>query len=152
MAARPRLQLFSSWFCPYAQRAWITLEELGLPYEWVEIQPYQLRQDGSATKNPKPLEQKRADYPGFVEASPKGLVPALAERDSAGTVRRRVHDSLVCVRYLDEVWGGGRLQSNNLEVQRGIAVAEGQVIPHFYRLLMEAGTEQRLVHSDAIFW
>ena len=32
-------KLFSSWFCPYAQRAWLALEESGANYSWVEIQP-----------------------------------------------------------------------------------------------------------------
>ena len=94
-----QLQFFSSWFCPYAQRAWIALEELGVAYEWVEIQPYRLRPDGSASKNPKTIEQKRLEFPGFVESSPKGLaslpisssdspriVMALGEKEAGGVV------------------------------------------------------------------
>ena len=33
------ITLFASWFCPYAQRAWLALEESGANYSWVEIQP-----------------------------------------------------------------------------------------------------------------
>ena len=48
IAARERrasaaVSLFSSWFCPYAQRAWVALEEAGVDYRWREIQPYRLR-------------------------------------------------------------------------------------------------------------
>ena len=27
-------------FCPYVQRAWITLEERGIPYQYKEVNPY----------------------------------------------------------------------------------------------------------------
>ena len=72
------LQLFSSWFCPYAQRAWLALEETGVDYSWREIQPYLLDETtGEPTKNPKTLAQKRQEFPEFVASSPTGLVPAL---------------------------------------------------------------------------
>ena len=41
--ASAAVSLFSSWFCPYAQRAWVALEEAGVDYRWHEIQPYLLR-------------------------------------------------------------------------------------------------------------
>ena len=41
--ASAAVSLFSSWFCPYAQRAWVALEEAGVDYRWHEIQPYRLR-------------------------------------------------------------------------------------------------------------
>ena len=34
------LVLYASWFCPYAQRAWIALEEKNVPFHYVEIDPY----------------------------------------------------------------------------------------------------------------
>ena len=34
-AAASEVTLFSSWFCPYAQRAWIALEEVATPYQYV---------------------------------------------------------------------------------------------------------------------
>lgn len=148
------VQLFSSWFCPYAQRAWIALEELGIPYSTVEVNPYQT---GLSTKTPKPIAQKAADYPGFVEASPKGLVPALAIWED-GAVVHRVHDSLQCVSYMDffasqqaaAVGGGRRLFTDRTDVREGMAVADELILPHFYRLLMASSPDVREAECTAI--
>lgn len=50
--------LYSGWFCPFVQRAWIVLEEKGLEYEYKEINPY----------------KKEAS---FLKLNPRGLVPTL---------------------------------------------------------------------------
>ena len=38
VAAKP--QLYCAWFCPFAQRAWIALNEKQVDYEYVETDPY----------------------------------------------------------------------------------------------------------------
>ena len=119
--------IYSSWFCPYAQRAWIALEEKGgtvatvklnpllwltvnpnptaaVDYLWVEINPYErAAKEGEYTKKSLPLDRKQELYPAFVECCPKGLVPGI-ERGEA-----RVWESLVCVEYIDEVGEGRRM-------------------------------------------
>lgn len=37
------ITLFCSWFCPFAQRAWIALEEKNVSYQYVEVNPYEVR-------------------------------------------------------------------------------------------------------------
>lgn len=91
--------MYSSWFCPYAQRTWAHLEELtevGLQYQYVPIDPYASRPDGLDSKQALSIEQKAAKYPEFVRASPRGLVPAI---DHGGVL---VNDSTVCCEYLSE--------------------------------------------------
>jgi hypothetical protein len=39
----PAITLFCSWFCPFAQRAWIALEEKAVKYHYIEINPYEVR-------------------------------------------------------------------------------------------------------------
>ena len=69
------LKLFSSCFCPFAQRVWIVLELKGIPYQYVEVDPYQ---------KPKAL----------LDVNPLGLVPALRHGDWA------CHESTVLVEYV----------------------------------------------------
>ena len=64
--------LYSSWFCPYAQRAWIALEEKDVAYKWIEINPYEECPEGGYTKTALSIEKKRQKYPAFVKCCPKG--------------------------------------------------------------------------------
>jgi glutathione S-transferase len=155
IAARTRrssaaVTLFSSWFCPYAQRAWVALEEAGVDYHWREIQPYLLDERGEPTKNPKSIEQKRAEFPEFVQCSPAGLVPALMLSPPPASAGARIHESLDVVRYIDTHYARGRLGSDEIAVKKGIAVVETSILPFFYKLLMEQGHAQRDAAAAAI--
>ncbi|KAH7101944.1 glutathione S-transferase [Auriculariales sp. MPI-PUGE-AT-0066] len=52
------LVFYAGWFCPYVQRAWIALEEKGVPYKYVEINPYD-------------------KAPELLALNPRGLVPTV---------------------------------------------------------------------------
>lgn len=63
------IKFYSAWFCPYAQRAWLTLEHHNIPYEYVEsltVKENQKEGDHGYTKNAR-----------LLELNPKGLVPTL---------------------------------------------------------------------------
>ena len=70
-SGRDVLTFYSSWFCPFAQRGWIALEEKGVEYRYVEIDPYEcdMSKPGGYTKKQLPLEAKQAKYPDFVSAA-----------------------------------------------------------------------------------
>jgi len=74
----------------------------GVAYKYVEINPYQCdpKEPGGYTKKSHPLETKRRMYPGFVETSPRGLVPGV---DHKG---KKVWESLPVVEYIDEAFEG----------------------------------------------
>lgn len=55
---RPAAHVFSEGCSPFVQRVWIALEVKGLPYQYIEVDPY---------KKPDSL----------LEVNPRGLVPAL---------------------------------------------------------------------------
>jgi hypothetical protein len=63
------ITLYSGWFCPFVQRAWITLEEKKIPYKYVEINPY--------NKEPR--------FEGF--RSSLGDIPRLTRKASSSSTR-----------------------------------------------------------------
>ena len=150
-----QLRFFCSWFCPYAQRVWISLEYLGVPYQYTEISPYRR----PATKESLSLSEKRERYPDFIAASPHGLVPALEytvnintaiqTHDNAPTKPvERVHDSLVCLEYVNERFAGGLLPAADDPAGRARArswcrFVDERILPHFYRLLMRPTAQEQ---------
>lgn len=138
------VKLFSSWFCPYAQRAWIALEEKGVDYEIVSIIPYvaDASKPGGLSKNPLSLEEKKKKYPEFIAASPKGLVPAIQRGED------RIYESLVCVEYVDEAFpeGPSLLPADPAKRARAriwASFVSESINPHFYRMLMKPSNEER---------
>lgn len=105
----PALTLYSSWFCPFAQRAWIAAEESGVNYKWVEINPYYVdsKQPGGYTKKSLALEEKQSMNHDFVQASPRGLVPAIRHKEIV------IWESMPVAEYIDAVFGGGKLMKRN---------------------------------------
>jgi glutathione S-transferase len=104
------VSLYCSWFCPFAQRAWIAVEELGIPYNYHEINPYRVdpQELGGYTKQSLTMQEKMALYPDFIACSPRGLVPAI--RDHLKNVSGvRVWESAVVMEYLDQTHGNNRL-------------------------------------------
>lgn len=95
-AAEHTLKLYSGWFCPFVQRAWIVLEEKKAPYQYVEINPYKKAKE-------------------FLALNPRGLVPTLAVPvgDQAG-VQKPIYESTVICEYLNEEFADEELHGPNL--------------------------------------
>jgi len=133
-AAAPTV-LYSSWFCPYAQRAWIALEEKAVPYRYVEITPYEAAPWSGYTKKALSLEEKARRYPAFVKASARGLVPAIAHGAAA------LHDSMVCLEWVEEQWPHTAPLLPGTPAQRAhlrqwAVYASERIIPFYYKMLM----------------
>jgi glutathione S-transferase len=144
--------LYCSWFCPFAQRAWIALEELNLPYCYEEINPYEVdpSQPGGYTKKALSLETKMALMPNFVGASPRGLVPALLDEDGA-----KVWESSILIEYLDEVYGPGRLMPRDPEARALVRIfvdhCTNRVQKAFYTWLMDQNKDAQSKARDEFF-
>ncbi|CAE7152955.1 PARC [Symbiodinium necroappetens] len=156
-SAKQPLRLFCGWFCPFAQRAWIALEEKGAVYEYVAIEPYQedASKPGGYSKNPLPLEEKRRRYPEFMASSPKGLLPAIESTQADGSVHR-IYESMVCVEYVEEALDGPSLMplrsrpEARAKVRIWCAYIGEKIIPHFYRLLMRETADEREAEKKSL--
>ncbi|TCD61940.1 hypothetical protein EIP91_007680 [Steccherinum ochraceum] len=73
------LIFYAGWFCPFVQRTWITLEERGIPYQYVEVNPY-----------------KKEKH--FLDINPKGLVPAVEYKGKA------LYESLILCEFLEDAY------------------------------------------------
>jgi len=133
-----RIKFFNSWFCPCGQRAWVCLEVIkdkcGVDYEFIPIEPYFVDPDGSETKTPLPLEEKARQYPDFVSASPRGVVPAIRDGENM------VNDSSVVCEYLADAFPEAELlPATPIERAKCRMFWEhcaSQILPHFYKILM----------------
>mmetsp|Transcript_14852 Transcript_14852/g.18308 ORF Transcript_14852/g.18308 Transcript_14852/m.18308 type:complete len:340 (+) Transcript_14852:2-1021(+) len=149
----PELILYSSWFCPFAQRAWIAAEEKCVNYRWEEINPYQVdpRQPGGYTKKQLPLAEKKMLYPQFVQASPKGLVPAVQCGDEL------LAESQPIIEYIDLKFQSSapRLCSDDPYERARTRIwadyANDKIQRPYYRMLVEQSEEARqLAYADLI--
>jgi len=145
--------LYASWFCPYAQRVWIALEEKEIHYNYVEINPYEDGLlPGSFTKKALSIETKRRRYPEFVAASPRGLVPALVCGDEAGSA---VCDSAVVLEFLEEQFPQSPAMlpgspTERAHVRYWCVFAQEKIIPFYYRMLMSRDEKGREAAKNQI--
>jgi glutathione S-transferase len=35
-----QMQFYNAWYCPFAQRAWMTLVHKGIHFDYIEVYPY----------------------------------------------------------------------------------------------------------------
>ncbi|KAM0259561.1 hypothetical protein ACHAQJ_003287 [Trichoderma viride] len=75
------LKLYAACFCPFSQRVWIALEAKGQSYQYIETDPF-----------------KRPASTPFLEANPRGRVPAIRQGDWACS------ESAVILEYLEDIY------------------------------------------------
>jgi glutathione S-transferase len=116
-----QINLYSAWYCPFAHRTLATLEHLGIPYNYLEIDPYH--------KSLEWLDISRGT----------GQVPVL-EIQEVGGKQSRIPDSLRTMEYLNDLLTSGpRLfpkdPSDRAEVRFWLDHQGKAIIPYFYRFL-----------------
>jgi glutathione S-transferase len=121
------LKLYGGWFCPFVQRAWITLAEKKIPHQYVEINPY----------------KKEAE---FLKMNPRGLVPTLGVPvdTSTGSEQKPLYESSVIMEYLEDAYadeskyGPHLLPSEPYQKARArlwMDHISTRIIPAFYKFL-----------------
>lgn len=117
--------LFCGWFCPFAQRSWIALEEKGFPYKYVEVNPYERPEN-------------------LVRANPKSMVPAI-DHHGVGAFG----ESLVINEYLDEAFPDTKALLPKTPYLRAKCrifvdgVVSKQITPLLYKILKARGDERK---------
>ncbi|ELT89606.1 hypothetical protein CAPTEDRAFT_190410 [Capitella teleta] len=112
-------KLYSAWFCPFAQRAWMALVHKGVDFEYVEQDPY----------------DKTAEW---LAINPRGLVPTIHHKGKS------IYESSVCIEFVDEQWPTSDPETSLLPkdpLDRAYARIWGdfvgkKIVTLYYRLLM----------------
>ncbi|KAI2780090.1 putative glutathione-S-transferase theta, GST [Daldinia loculata] len=126
-SAEQPLKLFAGWFCPFVQRAWITLEEKGIPYQYIEINPY--------NKGPE-----------LLRANPRGLVPTLEVAPG-----KSLYESTVLCEYLEDHYPDhkphilpevGKDDYTRAKARIWTDYVTSRVIPAFHRFLQFQPSER----------
>ncbi|KAI5361317.1 Putative glutathione S-transferase, Thioredoxin-like superfamily, glutathione Transferase family [Septoria linicola] len=110
------LKLYSGWFCPFVQRAWTVLEEKKIPYQYIEVNPYNKPQS-------------------LLTLNPRGLVPTL-QYDS-----KPLFESTVICEFLEDAYpnhGPHLLPQDPYERARTRIWTDfttSRIIPAFHRFL-----------------
>jgi len=135
-APPPSLEFFTLDMCPYAQRCWIVLEELGVNYS-------------SRTVNLRGGGEERRWYEETV--NPRGKVPALRDARAGLTI----FESLIINEYLAESCeGGAALLPTDAVVRARIRLwndhLDTQLAPAHFTLLMNKDGETEDAKSAAL--
>ncbi|PCH35583.1 glutathione-S-transferase [Wolfiporia cocos MD-104 SS10] len=118
--------LYAGWFCPFSQRAWITLEEKKISYQYKEVNPYNKERDLH-----------------FLDINPKGLVPAIEYKG------RALYESLILCEFLEDAYPDHTphlLPKDPFErayVRLWIDHVSKAIIPAFYRTVQAQEPEKQ---------
>ncbi|EED24235.1 glutathione transferase, putative [Talaromyces stipitatus ATCC 10500] len=117
------LKLFGSCFCPFVQRVWIALEVKNIPYQYIEVDPYE-----------KP--------PELLAINPRGLVPALLHGNWG------CYESSVLLEYLEDLdEGTPLLPPGDAKLRAHCRLwadhINRHIVPSFYKVLMEQNPQNQ---------
>lgn len=147
------VKFYSAWFCPYAQRAWITLEHHKIPYEYIESL--------KVNKNQNEGNHGYEKNPRLLELNPKGLVPTLEvpcniignlDLDNTDKSKNEVDDDVVvltesieCMEFLNS--GAGKKDEKNLVPDQSLLLDANafnqNICSVFYHVLMKPTEEDQ---------
>jgi glutathione S-transferase len=114
-SSKQELVFYCGWFCPFAHRTWLALEEKELPYEYREVNPFKKEKE-------------------FLEINPLGLVPAIVYHGKC------LYESLVLNEFLEDEFPDSKplLPKDSLErarIRLWIDHLSKKFIPAYFRTL-----------------
>lgn len=115
---------------PFVQRVWISLEFKGIPYQYIEVDPY---------KKPQSL----------LEINPRGLVPAIRHGPTWST-----YESSVIMEYLEDLGTGPALLPADPQTRATCRLwsdhINRNIVPGFYRLLQAQDPNDQVNHATEL--
>lgn len=127
------LTFYGCSFCPFAQRIWIALEAIGVPYQYVEVDT----QHFSKPPNASPDSRPQLNIPELAECNPEGKVPCIKHNNFC------VWESLVMLEYLEDLAMGQSLFQpavGNAQLKAHsrlwVDFINRRILPAFYALLL----------------
>ncbi|KAL4965084.1 glutathione S-transferase family protein [Aspergillus stella-maris] len=124
------LKLYGSCFCPFVQRVWIALELKNIPYQYIEVDPYQKPQS-------------------LLDVNPRGLVPALRHGDWGS------YESSVLMEYLEDLNVDPPLLPPGDAKARAHCrlwadFVNRHIVPSFYRVLQEQDQQKQIENAQEL--
>ncbi|OQE96260.1 hypothetical protein PENNAL_c0001G00160 [Penicillium nalgiovense] len=123
------LKLYGSCFCPFVQRVWIALELKGIPYQYIEVNPYEKPQS-------------------LLEVNPRGLVPALRHDDWG------CYESNVLLEYLEDLGVGVAMLPADPKLRAHCRLwadhVNRHIVPSFYRILQEQDQQKQIEKTQEL--
>ncbi|QQK45955.1 Glutathione transferase, putative [Penicillium digitatum] len=128
-SADVNLKLYGSCFCPFVQRVWIALELKGIPYQYIEVDPYEKPQS-------------------LLEVNPRGLVPALRHDDWG------CYESNVLLEYLEDLGAGAAMLPGDPKLRAHCRLwaehVNRHIVPSFYRILQEQDQQKQIEKTQEL--
>ncbi|KAJ5823345.1 Glutathione S-transferase/chloride channel C-terminal [Penicillium robsamsonii] len=128
-SADVNLKLYGSCFCPFVQRVWIALELKGIPYQYIEVDPYEKPQS-------------------LLEVNPRGLVPALRHDDWG------CYESNVLLEYLEDLGVGAAMLPADPRLRAHCRLwadhVNRHIVPSFYRVLQEQDQQKQIEKTQEL--
>lgn len=128
---QPVITFYSSWFCPYAQRTWIALNQLNVKYEWVE-----------ALKFNENHEYVKSEE--LLRINPKGLVPTL------DVDREIIVESIFTIEYLYKRFGDDKNIVTDDLVQDASEANKNICSSYFRMMLKQEEDEQEAAWKEYV--
>lgn len=134
-----KLKLYSAWYCPFAQRAWMALLIKQLDFEYIEVDPY-----------------RKSDWWHRISRG-HNLVPVIVAPGSDGSGEFTIVDSSRIIEYLDELEPSlhpllPREINPRAEHRYWMDQVNDRVVPYLYQLLQarEPGAAQDEIRQKLI--
>lgn len=146
-----QLTFYACSFCPFSQRVWITLELIGVPYQYIEVTEKNMELTDTGA------HRVRVTYPELNDINPEGRIPCLKHNNLC------VWESAIMMEYLEDLALGPSLfapamGSAQLKAHSRLWVnyIDHRILPVFYALLLlpdmdvdETQTAQDLAIRDS---